>query len=411
VKHTPAAGLAFGLALFLSASRDASAAAFAGVGDLPGGSTYSIATGLSADGSTVVGHSGSASGVEAFRRVSGSTIEGLGDLAGGIFESRANAVSADGSVVVGAGAGSEPSVTQAFRWTAGAQMVALPDFWAGATFWHEATDVTADGAIAAGWNYIPFPPGNQASFGVWLIEGSSLSWEQEAPDDHPLYGQLVAPEVRGISADGGVWAGILAFEAGPKEGVVWSAGGSVLTFIDEGSAGEVHGLSADGETAVGELGGQAYSWTAGGGVVLLGDLPGGSFDSTALDASADGSFVVGYGTTDVGTEAFVWDATNGMRHLGDLLACRGAPAIGWTKLSRGVAISDDAGTVAGYGINPQGDTEAWTADVAFLAASCGGPAKAPATWPGGAAILVGLLIAVGLNAARHRVTQGPMRRE
>ena len=42
-------------------------ASFQGLGDLPGGSFYSTAYGVSADGSVVVGLSGSASGPEAFR--------------------------------------------------------------------------------------------------------------------------------------------------------------------------------------------------------------------------------------------------------------------------------------------------------------------------------------------------------
>jgi probable HAF family extracellular repeat protein len=400
MQYASAAGAGLALALILVSSEEASSATFTGVGDLPGGAVHSIATGLSADGSAVVGHSASASGVEAFRKVSGSAIEGLGDLPGNAFHSVANGTSADGSVVVGASAGSEPTVLQAFRWTEASQMVTLPDFWAAATFWHEATDVTADGAIIAGWNYFEFV--SQTSFGVWLIEDDTLLWQQEAPSNHPL-GQLVAPEVRAISADGSVWAGVAAFDVGPIDGIVWTAGGSVITFIEEGSGADVHGLSADGVTAVGALVDQAYAWTASTGVVLLGDLPGGSFASSALDASADGSIIVGYGTTELGTEAFVWDAENGMRHLGELLACRGAPATGWAQLSQAVAISDDATTVAGWGINPDGDTEAWAAELAFLAAACGGtPARLPAMSPAAAAILIALIALIALIPARAR---------
>jgi len=50
----------------------------------------------------------------------------------------------------------------------------------------------------------------------------------------------------------------------------------------------------------------------------LGDLPGGTFSSEATGVSGDGSIVVGRGTSASGPEAFVWDATNGMRGLGDL---------------------------------------------------------------------------------------------
>lgn len=375
----------------LAAPAESSTATFTGVGDLPGGGFHSIAMGLSADGSTVVGRSTSASGPEAFRWVNGSTIEGLGDLAGGAFDSEAAAASADGSVVVGTSDGDEPPTSRAFRWTEASGMEAVPDFWIGAALWHVAQDVTADGSIVAGWNYLDFF-GSLVGFNGWLIQGNSLVWDLETLTPTPD-GQVLSPEVRAISADGSVWAGMAIFDPNPnREGVVWTDGGSVVTFIDKGAGAELHGLSADGVTAVGEVGGEAYAWTAAGGVVQLGDLAGGSFASSAFDASADGSVVVGYGTTDLGTEAFVWDAANGMRHLGDLLECRGAPATGWTKLSQAVAISDDASTIAGFGINPQGDTEAWTATVPFLAVPCG--LAVPTTSDGGVAILIVLMLAV-----------------
>ena len=67
---------------------------FLGLGDLPGGSANSMAFGVSADGTAVVGCGNSAAGVEAFRWTRVCGMEGLG------FP-RAFATSADGSVVVG----------------------------------------------------------------------------------------------------------------------------------------------------------------------------------------------------------------------------------------------------------------------------------------------------------------------
>jgi hypothetical protein len=172
-----------------------------------------------------------------------------------------------------------------------------------------------------------------------------------------VYGQ----EARAISADGNVVGGMVRDPDNSfPEGYVWFEDEDVFTFIDEGSPNQVYGLSAGGATAVGEIGGEAYSWTLPGGLARLGDLAGGSFSSAALDASADGSVIVGWGSTELGREAFVWDAANGMRHLGDLLASRGADVTGW-ELSEAEAISDDGRTLAGWGINPQGSTEAWVA--------------------------------------------------
>ena len=46
---------------------------------------------------------------------------------------------------------------------------------------------------------------------------------------------------------------------------------------------------------------------------------GGSFFSEAWGVSADGGVVVGYGYSSSGREAFIWDTTNGMRSLKNVL--------------------------------------------------------------------------------------------
>ena len=75
------------------------------------------------------------------------------------------------------------------------------------------------------------------------------------------------------------------------------------------------GISADGKTIVGQSvsdpGPQAFRWTAGDGMVGLGDLSGGPFASLASAANADGSVIVGFGKSAAsGTnyEAFRWSA-------------------------------------------------------------------------------------------------------
>jgi probable HAF family extracellular repeat protein len=74
---------------------------FQGLGCLPGGESYSAARAVSADGSTVVGTSGSANGFrEAFRWTKAGGMKGLGALGGGTFFSDAYSVSSNGSVVV-----------------------------------------------------------------------------------------------------------------------------------------------------------------------------------------------------------------------------------------------------------------------------------------------------------------------
>jgi len=76
-----------------------------------------------------------------------------------------------------------------------------------------------------------------------------------------------------------------------------------------------NGTSADGSVVVGQgtsaSGGEAFRWTQGGGMVGLGDLAGGGFFSQAHGTSADGSVVVGQGFTGSSFEAFIWDSING----------------------------------------------------------------------------------------------------
>src|SRR5262249_13054388 len=122
--------------------------------------------------------------------------------------------------------------------------------------------------------------------------------------------------------------------------------------------------SLDGSVVVGFgssfSGIEAFRWTAGSGMVGLSDLAGGLGRSTALGVSADGSLVVGQGTNAIGPEAIVWDATNGMRELDQVLAGLGVSTAGWT-LYAASGVSADGQTIAGWGRNPSGSTEAWIA--------------------------------------------------
>ena len=61
-----------------------------------------------------------------------------------------------------------------------------------------------------------------------------------------------------------------------------------------------------------------------------------------------------------GAEAFVWDATNGMRELDQVLSDLGLDLTGWT-LTQALSVSVDGQTIVGFGTNPSGFTEAWVA--------------------------------------------------
>ena len=127
--------------------------------------------------------------------------------------------------------------------------------------------------------------------------------------------------------------------------------------------------SADGSIVVGasisDKGTEAFRWvlserdTGDGAMEGLGHLTSGDPTSSATDVSADGSVVVGYSGTSSGREAFIWDETHGMRDLRRVLIDDYGLALDEWRLIQGCEISDDASVIAGYGINPDGDTEAW----------------------------------------------------
>jgi len=134
-------------------------ATFMGLGDLPGGSFYSEANGVSADGSVVVGGSDSASGYQAFRWTQAGGMTGLGDLPGASFHSTAEGVSADGSVVVGYG--DSGGAGTAFVWDAAHGMRNLRDLLVAQgdnlTGWslYSALDVSGDGRTIVGYGTNP----------------------------------------------------------------------------------------------------------------------------------------------------------------------------------------------------------------------------------------------------------------
>ena len=108
--------------------------------------------------------------------------------------------------------------------------------------------------------------------------------------------------------------------------------------------------------------GEAFLWTLGSGMIGLGDLTGGPLRSRAKDLTADSSLVVGNSDTALGSEAFIWDNTNGMQRLSDVLIGLGLNLTGWT-LTDAAGITNDGRFVVGTGINSLGFEEAFLADL------------------------------------------------
>jgi probable HAF family extracellular repeat protein len=125
-----------------------------------------------------------------------------------------------------------------------------------------------------------------------------------------------------------------------------------------------HAVSADGSVIVGrsksDNGSKAFRWeneTMTG----LGYLPG-YFSSIAHSVSADGSTIVGINRLPE-DEAFIWDETNGIQNLRDILINNFNLELSGWKLNEATGISDDGLTIVGYGVNPNGQAEGWIATV------------------------------------------------
>jgi probable HAF family extracellular repeat protein len=191
----------------------------------------------------------------------------------------------------------------------------------------------------------------------------------------------------GVSADGSVVVGSSDSASG-NEAFRWTQATGMVGLgnleWEWGSFGDASGVSTDGSVVVGyssnELSFEAFRWTQQTGMVGLGDLLSSvdttsRFFSIASGVSGDGSVVVGDSQSVNGQEAFIWNSTQGMRSLQQVLTNDyGLDLTGWF-LNEANAISADGLTVVGSGTNPNGQTEAW------IASLDGEPVSQPGTTP------------------------------
>jgi len=325
----------------------AQAASFTPLGDLPGGNVFSKASGISADGSVVVGEAGANGGVKAFRWTS---VDGMQALEGLTGQAHAYAASADGSVIVGA----VSTTGDAFRWTSATGMVSIGHL--GGHLVAFANGVSADGSVVVGESSNLQSSGSRAfrwTSATGMVAISSGSSGASA-----------------VSADGSVIVGYYRPAVNQKEAAIW-VDGSGPTGLGEFPgglySGEANAVSPDGTIVVGgsfsdseTSSNDAFTWTAGTGMVNIGD----DRYETARGVSADGSVIVGGDFTTPGQEALIW-TPDGPHNLVDVLIARGvSPAVlaGWS-LEYATGVSADGTTVVGHGINPSGFTEAFVANV------------------------------------------------
>ena len=162
-----------------------------------------------------------------------------------------------------------------------------------------------------------------------------------------------------VNSDGSVVVGASDSSNG-TEAFRWTQAGGMVGLGDlAGGDFEswAHGVNSDGSVVVGMSesisGHEAFRWTQAGGMVGLGDLTGGAFRSSARAVNSDGSVVVGYSYSTNGREAFRWTQAGGMVGLGDLA--------GGNFESLAIGVNTDGSVVVGYGHSTNGsEAFRWT---------------------------------------------------
>jgi probable HAF family extracellular repeat protein len=328
-------------------------AAFRNLGFLPGYAS-SQAAAVSSDGSVVVGTATTTAGNrQGFRWDNRQGVVGLGFMAGGTA-SMATTVSANGAVIVGTGDASDvdpPTPSAGFRWTADAGMQRLDSL--PGSYLCTAAGVSGDGAAIAGTCL----QANNTAY-RWTAGTGAVALSRFGG------GSSQQSTATAIALDSTVIVG--AGHPVLTGAVMWTADGSptVLGKLSGDAEATATAVSRDGSVVVGSSTDfarnvRAFRWTPQTGMADLGNRIDGLLGSFATSVSGDGRIIVGWGPTATGDVALIWDADHGLRLLeAALVADYETTIMGW-KLTRATAISDDARVIAGYGTNPQGQTEAW----------------------------------------------------
>ena len=325
----------------------ASAAEFIPLGDFAGGDHFSSANAVSNNG-VVVGY-GNVGGARPFRWTAETGMVNLGSIPGGSDTGIARDITADGSTITGVSSGG--AGYHAFRWTESGGFEDLGDLPGGQTT-SEAQAISADGSTVVGRG-----SGTTAQAFVWT----------EPTGIQPLGTTSATNTAMDVSADGSVIVG-----KGNLNGQAWrwtAAGGVQMLGYLGGSISQANAVSASGNYIAGfstnatnpnsTSFAEAFLWSESTGMQGLGYLDGGS-RSIATDVSSDGRFVVGQARTADDNVGYIWTETLGMKDINQLLAEAGVDLGGYTINSIS-AISDDGRYIVGNASNANGDTEAFFA--------------------------------------------------
>jgi probable HAF family extracellular repeat protein len=322
-------------AVVLGMAGSASAQSITSLGTLENG-TVSMASGISSDGSVVVGFCDTPSGRRAVRWDTANGMQDLGVLPGGT-SATSTGVSADGTVIVGLSIMSGSA--RAFRWSASGGMQDLGHLPGGTESF--ATGVSEDGQVVVGASTVG---GRYRGF-LWTVAAGmqDLGLLTGSPDFIP----------NAVSANGlvVVGSGFDSWKSGYPRAAKWTAatglqelwGSSAYDVTSDGSVIVGYGYSDSGQYE------RAVFWGNGGiAPRFLSVLPDLYPSSVAYGVSADGKTIVGQSGGGSEDRAFVWRSKEGMLDLASHLANLGVDMTGW-KLTRARKASSDGRFIVGEG--------------------------------------------------------------
>lgn len=256
------------------------------LGDLPGGESLAFASGVSANGSVIVGAGYPANNDFVAWRWDNGTMSALGTFDASNPRSAAMGVSADGEVVVGSsngkvGAGEN---TRAFRWTQADGLVDLGDL-PGGTVYASAVASSGNGLVAVGSS-------SSADSGVNALEACRWVIGKPVQPLGDLPGGSFASDALATNHDGSVVVGRSVVDAEDiEEAFLWDesfgmqrlANLAATAGINLGDAvlRQATGVSADGKVVVG------IAQTPGGIAAFRLDLRDEPEDSGASEAGLD----------------------------------------------------------------------------------------------------------------------------
>jgi autotransporter-associated beta strand protein/probable HAF family extracellular repeat protein len=286
--------------------------------------------------------------------VSFESLPAAGDVIG---MGQPGAVSADGSTIVGTSWSISKWQGESFRWTREGGVQFLQTSLPVAS---RASGTSADGAVVAGQRFADFPQAACWAGGSLkaLSSNRSAAVCDVAKDGNTIVGSN--PAALSIAPLAAKWS-------------VAAAGTAAAVALGDLPGGatesEAKRISADGTTIVGwgtsANGVEAFRIVGSGAMTGLGDLPGGKYFSEASAVSANGGVIVGRSHSTNGPEAFCWTTATGMVGLGDLP--------GGAFCSEATGVSGDGAIVVGTSASAvDTDVFVWTAagGMRSLAALC-----------------------------------------